>query len=170
MRILLNDLIKHKPKIAWITGASNGMGQATAKKFAKVGYIVGVNYLSDASGAEKTVNEIKQFGVNAVAIQGDVGDSADLGRIFEELNQLLGRLDVLVTTPHVVLGLVKVLKTLICSRLNVFSAQIPQVFLICQLAIRIMKQKSSGLWLHSPLRPFDLEAVKCLIWQPLRRQ
>jgi 3-oxoacyl-[acyl-carrier protein] reductase len=56
-------------KIAIVTGASRGIGRAVAKRLARDGFVVVVNYLSNAAEAEEVVAELKGIGGDAVAIQ-----------------------------------------------------------------------------------------------------
>jgi NAD(P)-dependent dehydrogenase (short-subunit alcohol dehydrogenase family) len=74
-----------------ITGASRGIGAATAKLAAARGYDVGVTYKSDAASAHSVVGAVKTAGRNAVAISADLGREADVERMFKEADAL-GRL------------------------------------------------------------------------------
>ena len=88
-------------KVAVVTGASKGIGAGIAKALAAEGAAVVVNYASSKEGADRVVNEIKQNGGNAVAVQGDVSKSADVKRVFAETKKEFGRLDVLVNNAGV---------------------------------------------------------------------
>jgi 3-oxoacyl-[acyl-carrier protein] reductase len=61
---------------ALVTGASKGIGAAIARALGEAGWIVGVNYRSDADGAQRTVDAIEQAGGRAVALAGDVANGA----------------------------------------------------------------------------------------------
>lgn len=88
-------------KAALVTGASKGVGRGIALELAKAGCDVAVNYNSDAEGAAATVNEIINLGKRAVAIRGDVSQSADVDRMFREVIDAFGRLDTLVNNAGI---------------------------------------------------------------------
>lgn len=73
-----------------ITGASRGIGAATAKLAGKHGYKVAVNYARSRAAAEAVVRDIEARGGTAVAIQADVGVPEDIVRLFETTAAQLG--------------------------------------------------------------------------------
>ena len=83
-------------KILLITGASRGIGAATAQLAGRRGYDVGVNYLRDAAAAEAVASGVRAAGRRAVAIQGDMGREDDIARTFETIDTELGRITHLV--------------------------------------------------------------------------
>jgi NAD(P)-dependent dehydrogenase (short-subunit alcohol dehydrogenase family) len=83
-------------KVLLVTGASRGIGAATAKLAASRGYDVAVNYLRDAKAADAVVTAIKNSGRRAIAIQGDMAKEADVARAFAAIDQELGPLTHLV--------------------------------------------------------------------------
>ncbi len=83
-------------KVAIITGASRGIGRAVAKRLAQDGFVVVVNYLSNAAEAEDAVAELKKIGGNAVSIQADVSSPQDVERLFNETSKKFGSIDVVV--------------------------------------------------------------------------
>ena len=83
-------------KILLITGASRGIGAATAKLAGARGYDVAVNYLRDTGAADAVVSAIRAAGRRAVAIQGDMAREEDIARTFETIDRELGRLTHLV--------------------------------------------------------------------------
>jgi 3-oxoacyl-[acyl-carrier protein] reductase len=86
---------------ALVTGASRGIGAATAKALAADGWRVGVNYRSDREGADRTVKQIEDEGGTAVALQGDVSDPASADALFKQLEEDLGPVLVLVNNAGV---------------------------------------------------------------------
>jgi 3-oxoacyl-[acyl-carrier protein] reductase len=88
-------------KVALVTGASKGIGAAIAKSLAAEGASVVVNYASSKQAAENVVFQITAAGGNAIAVQGDVSNEADVDRIFAETQKTFGRLDVLVNNAGV---------------------------------------------------------------------
>ena len=74
--------------VAIVTGGSRGIGRAVALKLGKAGYLVVVNYASNAKAADEVVAAIKADGGKAVAIQGDVAREADVLALFAEADKL----------------------------------------------------------------------------------
>ena len=85
-----------------ITGASRGIGAATALLAAQQGWAVVVNYASNAQAAERVVTQIQDAGGTAISVQADVGDEAQILRMFAEVDARLGRLSGLVNNAGVV--------------------------------------------------------------------
>ncbi len=94
-------MAKFTGKVAVVTGASKGIGASIAKAFAAEGAAVVVNYGTSQEGAERVVAEITKAGGKAVALQGDVGKTADITRLFAETTKTLGPIDILVNNAGV---------------------------------------------------------------------
>ncbi len=92
---------KLKTKTALVTGASKGIGAGIALELASAGASVIVNYASDKVGAEAIVRTITDGGGQAIAIQGDVSNSADVTRIFDQAASVFGSIDILVNNAGV---------------------------------------------------------------------
>ncbi len=84
-----------------MTGAGRGIGRAIALTLARYGADVAVNYSGSREQAEKTVEEIREMGRNAVAIQADVSKADDCERMFQEAAQQLGSVDILVNNAGI---------------------------------------------------------------------
>lgn len=87
---------KLKNKVAVITGASKGIGAAIAKHFAAEGAKVVVNYANSKESADNVVKAILDNEGEAIAIQADISNPADVNRLFEHTKTTYGRLDILV--------------------------------------------------------------------------
>src|SRR6185503_6833337 len=83
-------------KVLLITGASRGIGAATARLAATRGYSVCVNYKENRDAAEAVVKAVEAAGRKAVAVAADVGVEADVERLFEVCSNTLGPLAALV--------------------------------------------------------------------------
>ena len=85
-----------------ITGASRGIGAATALLAARQGYAVAVNYTANSLAADEVVRQIRQGGGTAITVQADVADEAQVLAMFEKVDAKLGRLTALVNNAGVV--------------------------------------------------------------------
>src|SRR6202453_5151340 len=83
-------------RVAVITGASRGIGAATALVLAEKGFRVVVNYRSSTEEADEVVGAATAAGGEAVAIRADVTEPDDVSAMFEETERRWGRVDVLV--------------------------------------------------------------------------
>jgi NAD(P)-dependent dehydrogenase (short-subunit alcohol dehydrogenase family) len=84
-----------------VTGASRGIGAATATLAAARGYAVAVNYRSDEPGAARTVSRIVEAGGTAAAIRADVSRAGEVASLFDEAERSLGPVDALVNNAGV---------------------------------------------------------------------
>ncbi len=87
--------------VALVTGASRGIGATIARRLAREGFAVALNYASSSAEANKLVAELSQAGVKAIAVQGDVSRADDVRRMFETVERQLGKIDVLVNNAGI---------------------------------------------------------------------
>ena len=90
-----------KGRIVLVTGASRGIGAATAKLLAANGASVAVNYFQNETAAHAVVGEIRQTGGTAIAFRADVRNEADVHTMVSEVEKLLGPVDTLVSNASI---------------------------------------------------------------------
>ncbi len=121
-----------QPRIALITGASRGIGAATARLLAERGHDVAINYTRNAAAAESVAADVRRRGRRALPVQADVADEAAVRAMFEAVDRGLGTLTTLINNAGIVdvkarldemssarlerMLRVNVLGTLLCSR------------------------------------------------------
>ncbi|PRD54682.1 SDR family oxidoreductase [Sphingobacterium gobiense] len=127
-----------------ITGASRGIGAATAFLAAKNGYAVAVNYKKNKAAADDVVNRIVSQGGKAVAIQADVSMQDEIVRLFSEVDRHFGKLHCLINNAAI-LEHQKKFVDLDYKRLQrMFSANVMGPFLCSQEAIKRMSSTYGG--------------------------
>jgi NAD(P)-dependent dehydrogenase (short-subunit alcohol dehydrogenase family) len=95
-------LEKTNQPVVLVTGGSRGIGAATCLLAARKGYAVAVNYASNAQAAEDVVQQIRDTGGSAIAVQADVAQEDQVLAMFEAVDAKLGRLTALVNNAGVV--------------------------------------------------------------------
>jgi NAD(P)-dependent dehydrogenase (short-subunit alcohol dehydrogenase family) len=88
-------------KILVITGASRGIGAATARLAGAAGYSLCVNYRENAEAAARVVADVQAAGASAFAVAADVSVESDVMRLFETVDQTPGRLAGLVNNAGI---------------------------------------------------------------------
>jgi len=128
---------------AIVTGASRGIGKAIALALANAGCDVAVNYLAKEAEANATVDAIRQLGRRAVAVQGDVANSADVRRMVHAAEADIGPTDILVNNAGrvVVEGIDQMSEA---SWDDVIRVNLKSVFLMTQAVLPGMRARKWG--------------------------
>ena len=130
--------------IALVTGGSRGIGAATCLLAAKRGFAVAVNYAANATAANAVVAQINAGGGKAIAVQGDVALEADILRMFNTVDEQLGRLTALVNNAGVV-DVASRVEAMSAARLKrMFDINIVGSFLCAREAVLRMSTKHGG--------------------------
>lgn len=129
-------------RVALVTGAGSGMGAAAARALAAAGARVAAADL-DAAAAMATVRSIEVAGGEALAVEGDVARSADVGRMVEEVMARFGTVDILACIAGV-------LRTSAVEQIAeaewdlVLDVNLKGVFLCAQAVVPLMKARRAG--------------------------
>jgi len=91
-----------KGKVALVTGAAKGIGKAAAVKLAEEGVHVAINYNSSKQEAKETVKELKEFGIDSISCQADVGNLGQVTKMVNEVSEHFGQIDILVNNAGII--------------------------------------------------------------------
>ena len=94
-------MTKDDRRVALVTGGSGGIGRFVSLRLAKDGFSVVLNYAGNAEKAEQVAGEIKSAGGQTLVIQADVSNESDVERMFKQIIDTFGRVDVVVHTAGI---------------------------------------------------------------------
>jgi len=127
-----------------ITGASRGIGAATARIAGRSGYAVCVNYLKNKAAAMKIVEEIKADGGRALAVAADISQEDEVMELFRTVDDKLGKISALVNNAGILETQMRI-EQMDAARLNrVFKTNITGSFLCAREAVKRMSTKNGG--------------------------
>lgn len=127
-----------------ITGASRGIGAATALLAAERGFAVALNYRREREAAEALVARIEKSGGEARAFAADVANEDDVLRLFREVDEAFGRLDVLVNNAGILERQMRLEDMDVARLQRVFAVNVTGTFLCCREAVKRMARKQGG--------------------------
>ncbi|MDO8718703.1 MAG: SDR family oxidoreductase [Polaromonas sp.] len=131
-------------QVVLITGASRGIGAATALLAARQGYAVAVNYTANSLAADEVVRQIRQAGGQAMAVQADVAVEAQVVAMFEKVDAKFGRLSALVNNAGVVDQTTRVEAITLQRLQRMFEVNVFGSFLCAREAVRRMSTRHGG--------------------------
>ncbi len=127
-----------------VTGASRGIGAATARMAGARGYAVCVNYLRSSEGAEAVVADIRRAGGTAIAVKADVSVVEDVVRLFATVDESLGTVTALVNNAGILETQSRV-ENMTADRIaRVLTTNVMSAFLCSREAVRRMSVKLGG--------------------------
>ena len=137
------NLLDFSAQAVIVTGSGSGLGRGIALRFAEAGAKVAVGYHTSKAGAEEVVNRIKEMGREAVALQADVTQRAEVEQLISQTVEAFGRLDVMINNA----GLYPVSPLLEMTEAewdSVVNGNLRSVFLCTQAAARQMVGQGGG--------------------------
>src|SRR5512143_1665032 len=130
-------------KIALITGASRGIGAATAVRFAEQGAHLGLNYFRHEAEALVVAKQCRMRGIRAITVQADVSRFNDVRTLFETTVDEFGRVDIVVANAGIWTGdAVDVLDE--DKWQQTIDVNLKGVYACCHFAAKLMKAQGSG--------------------------
>ena len=131
-------------QIVLITGASRGIGAATAMLAASAGYAVAVNYTANSLAADEVVRQIRASGGQAMAVRADVANEADVMAMFDKIDAKFGRLTALVNNAGVVDDVCRVDAITTARLQRMFEVNVFGSFICAREAVRRMSTVHGG--------------------------
>lgn len=131
-------------KVILITGASRGIGAATARLAAQRGYAVAINYRRQADAADALVSEINRAGGRALAMQADVTNEVEVSQLFAAVDKHLGRLDALVNNAGILEQQMRLEAMSLERWQRVFATNVFGSFLCSREAVKRMSTRQGG--------------------------
>lgn len=131
-------------KVALVTGASSGIGSATAVALAEQGAAVAINYHRNEAGAEQARQRIIEAGGHAVTIQADVTRGSDVRLLVERAVAEFGPIDILVNNAGSLVERLKILELTEERWDEVIALNLKSAFLCAQAVTASMMERKTG--------------------------
>ncbi|MFG3451590.1 SDR family oxidoreductase [Stutzerimonas stutzeri] len=131
-------------KVMLITGASRGIGAATARLAAAEGYALCLNYHQRQDAAQQLVKELQNAGTRAIAVAADVSDDAQVAKLFASIDAEFGRLDVLVNNAGMLERQMRLDEMDAARLMRVFAVNVTGSFLCAREAVKRMSTRYGG--------------------------
>ena len=131
-------------KVALVTGASSGIGRASAEALARAGARVAINFHKNKAGADEACAAITKAGGKAVAIQADVRKAAGVKTLVERTVKELGPVDILVNNAGSLVERLKILELTEARWDEVLDLNLKSAFLCSQAVAKSMMERKAG--------------------------
>jgi len=136
--------IRFDNKVVLVTGASSGIGRATAREFAKTGAKVVVHYNVSRQDADAVVEEIRNGGGDALALQADVSKKPEVDHLIKATLEKYGTIDILINNAGALIQRETLENMEEALWDEVMDVNLKSIFLVAQAVIPIMKAKKYG--------------------------
>lgn len=134
-----------KNKVALITGASRGIGAATAILFAKKGYDICINYVNNDAAADLVKQQILKLGVYCITVKADVSNAEEVEKLFAHIDSEFGHLSVLVNNTGILKAQSRLVDMEEARFAQVLQTNVMSCFLCSKQAIKRMSTEHAGL-------------------------
>lgn len=131
-------------KVALVTGAGVGIGQATAIELARAGAVVGIHYYRSDDGAQRTLESIEQLGGRGLLLSGDLSDPSQAQGIVDRLVAHAGRLDVLFNNAGSPIERTPIESCSLGLWSQILTLNLTSAFVVTQRAIPHLKASGNG--------------------------
>jgi NAD(P)-dependent dehydrogenase (short-subunit alcohol dehydrogenase family) len=131
-------------KVLLVTGGSRGIGAATALLAAQSDWAIAVNYTAKSLAADEVVRQIRASGGQAMSVQADVADEAQVLRMFEHIDAKFGRLTGLVNNAGVVDVTARVDEMSVARWKRMFDINVIGSMICAREAVRRMSTRHGG--------------------------
>jgi len=131
-------------KVALITGASSGIGAATASLFAELGAKVAIGYHSNRDGAAQVQRRIGDAGGRAIAVRADMRKSSDIQSMVKDVAEQLGPIDVLINNAGSLLRRMKVVEVDEATWNEIFNLNLTSAALCSRAVASSMIERRKG--------------------------
>ena len=128
-------------RVALVTGGDSGIGSACAKALAAAGADVAVTYLHDEDGARETAETVRATGRRALAMRSDARDEVAVEACFDQVEQELGTVDILVTSAGINTYGIEVAKLTLEQWENMLKTDLTGTFLASRRCVRSLREK-----------------------------
>ncbi len=140
----MNDSFDLKGKVALVTGASSGIGRATAEALAASGARVAINFHRNEAGAEAAKAVISDTGGRAIVVQADVTRASDVESLVKQAVAELGPIDILVNNAGSLIERLKILELSEERWDEVIDLNLKSAFLCCKAVAGSMMERKMG--------------------------
>ncbi|MCT7958710.1 3-oxoacyl-[acyl-carrier-protein] reductase [Laspinema palackyanum] len=143
MEALPEQVQRLRDRVAVVTGASRGIGRATAVALAAEGAKIAVNYSSNSTAADQLVEEITAAGGEATAIQADISNVDSVDALIKTVTDQWGRIDILVNNAGITRDTL-LLRMKLEDWQAVIDTNLTGVFLCTRAVSKLMLKQKSG--------------------------
>jgi NAD(P)-dependent dehydrogenase (short-subunit alcohol dehydrogenase family) len=140
----MNNSFELNGKVALVTGASSGIGRATAEALAANGARVAINFHRNEAGAEAVRARITSAGGGAVALQADLTRASEVQSLVKQTVAEFGPIDILVNNAGSLVERLKILELTEERWDEVIDLNLKSAFLCCQAVAGSMMERKTG--------------------------